>query len=310
MGLSVHNYIEESRLAKLTSLQEKFLKHAMNSFPNAKRIVYSTCSIFPEENERVVNNVVRTSRAKWRVQDVNELLKGQWRNFGSAMYGSIGTRCMYARPDSDLTTGFFLAVLDRDPKDLERSQFRTAENSKNQKQRSANKSHDNEEEINNEVSSRNLLQEGSENGNAVHNETDACELVKKKKKHKKEKEEVNNLVENFEELNVYQENESNKKKDKKRKHKSCKEESLTEIIHDSNIVAEDSEVPKKKKRKDLERVDSEEKTAEECKGGTGKKKKRKKDKSDIDNEMEVDDINEVPKKKKKKKDKNVVLEEC
>lgn len=114
MDFSVHNYIEEARLSKLTSLQEKFLKHAMNAFPNAKRIVYSTCSVYPEENERVVTNVVKTSRTKWKVLDVKELLKEQWNNFGSGMYGTIGARCMYAKPDTDFTTGFFLAVLDRD----------------------------------------------------------------------------------------------------------------------------------------------------------------------------------------------------
>lgn len=122
MELCVHNYIEDTRLAKLTSLQEKFLKHAMNAFPKAKRIVYSTCSLFPEENERVITNVVKASRAKWKVQDIKELLKGQWNNFGSSMYGSMGTRCMYSKPDSDFTIGFFLAVLDRDPKNAERRQ--------------------------------------------------------------------------------------------------------------------------------------------------------------------------------------------
>ncbi|XP_034840412.1 uncharacterized protein Nsun5 [Maniola hyperantus] len=122
MDLSVHSYVEETRMTNLTSLQEKFLKHAMNSFPNAKRIVYSTCSIFPEENERVVTNIVKASRAKWRVKDVRELLKGQWNNFGSGMYGSMGTRCLYAKADSDFTIGFFLAVLDRDFRDIENKQ--------------------------------------------------------------------------------------------------------------------------------------------------------------------------------------------
>ncbi|CAK1552573.1 unnamed protein product [Leptosia nina] len=121
MQLCIHKYVEDVRLARLTSLQEKFLKHAMNAFPKAKRIVYSTCSLFPEENERVISNVVKLSRAKWKVLNVKDLLKGNWNNFGSGMYGEIGTRCLYAKPDSDLTTGFFLAVLERDPKQSEKT---------------------------------------------------------------------------------------------------------------------------------------------------------------------------------------------
>lgn len=114
MELCTQTYTDESRLKKLTNFQEKFLKHAMNSFPNAKRIVYSTCSVFPEENERVITNIVKASRAKWIVRDVKDLLKGQWNNCGSGMYGRMGTRCIYARPDTDFTTGFFVAVLDRE----------------------------------------------------------------------------------------------------------------------------------------------------------------------------------------------------
>ncbi|CAH2217347.1 jg5656 [Pararge aegeria aegeria] len=147
MELSVHNYIDETRLAKLTSLQEKFLKHAMNSFPNAKRIVYSTCSMFPEENERVVTNIVKASRAKWRVKDVKELLKDQWNNFGSGMYGSMGTRCLYAKPDTDLTIGFFLAVLDKDLRDNEKQQDdnNMANNHNKKDQKFKNKSTQNED---------------------------------------------------------------------------------------------------------------------------------------------------------------------
>ncbi|KAJ0180327.1 hypothetical protein K1T71_003731 [Dendrolimus kikuchii] len=310
MDLSVHNYIEEVRLAKLTSLQEKFLKHAMNSFPNAKRIVYSTCSIFPEENERVITNVVKTSRAKWRVLDVKELLKGQWKNFGSAMYGSIGTRCMYAKPDSDFTTGFFLAVLDRDPKDLEKCEVKSAERSKSQKQRSVNvELEHNDKSINDTVFPRNRLQHENEHVDTDRSENIPTEPAKKKKKHKKGKEDVNNLVENFEELNVEQENGCNEQKvRKKRKHKSQNEESLIEIIDGSNIVTENLEVPKKKKKqlKDVNHSEAKEQTAEECEIiPSAKKEKRKRAKSEkIDTEMQVDDANDMPKKKKKKKDKN------
>jgi len=44
---------DATRLKKLASIQVRLLMHAMRSFPNVKKIVYSTCSIYPEENEEV-----------------------------------------------------------------------------------------------------------------------------------------------------------------------------------------------------------------------------------------------------------------
>lgn len=41
------------RLFQLGGLQIRMLVHAMNDFPEAKRIVYSTCSTNAEENEHV-----------------------------------------------------------------------------------------------------------------------------------------------------------------------------------------------------------------------------------------------------------------
>lgn len=38
---------DSGRLFKLAGLQHKLLCHAMTKFPNAKKIVYSTCSIYP-----------------------------------------------------------------------------------------------------------------------------------------------------------------------------------------------------------------------------------------------------------------------
>lgn len=42
------------RLVRLQALQRKMLVHAMTSFSNVTRIVYSTCSTSQEENESVV----------------------------------------------------------------------------------------------------------------------------------------------------------------------------------------------------------------------------------------------------------------
>lgn len=43
----------ENRLQSLAYLQGKMLAFAMQNFPNAKKIVYSTCSVDVEENEQV-----------------------------------------------------------------------------------------------------------------------------------------------------------------------------------------------------------------------------------------------------------------
>ncbi len=56
------------RLQALSGFQLKMLRHAFR-FPSARRIVYSTCSIYVEENEHVVVQALDTSEAKengWR----------------------------------------------------------------------------------------------------------------------------------------------------------------------------------------------------------------------------------------------------
>ncbi|XP_063359881.1 28S rRNA (cytosine-C(5))-methyltransferase [Cydia amplana] len=290
MELCVHNYIEPARLAKLTSLQEKFLKHAMNAFPNAKRIVYSTCSLFPEENERVVTNVVKTCRTKWRVQDVKELLKGQWNNFGSGMYGSMGNRCLYAKPDTDNTTGFFLAVIDRDQKDFER---------KANKEKDASK-------VNNEDDSVSLFEE---------------EVNKKKDKNIKKKDETN---EDNDEIT------SNKvKKKNKKTHESHENDEQNNDNNESQITTtENEDVTKNKKKRKHERIENDEQNNDnvvneseitvnaEGNEGVPKKKKKRKSESDKNQEQNNDTVindseitintdgNEDVLKKKKKKHKN------
>ncbi|CAB3234630.1 unnamed protein product [Arctia plantaginis] len=118
-GMDLYDYKQAGaeKLQKLTDLQEKLLRHATTNFPRVKRIVYSTCSLLPEENEKVVSNIMKAAKGKWQIQSVRELLNNQWNNFGSGEAHSIAARCLYAKPESDLTKGFFLAVMDRNPRD-------------------------------------------------------------------------------------------------------------------------------------------------------------------------------------------------
>lgn len=295
MELCVHNYIDATRLAKLTSLQEKFLKHAMNAFPKAKRIVYSTCSLFPEENERVITNVVKASRAKWKVQDIKELLKGQWNNFGSSMYGSMGTRCMYAKTDSDFTIGFFLAVLDRDPKDAEKSQNK--EYGKPSTENITISSIDNEELNDNYESytKKNKKRKHTDTSEEIQI-VDVTEVGKKKKKKKKRSMAENSVDEKTENKDIYDEPsesqiadislETGKKKKKKNKRQNVGEHNSATLVEITDVIQQETK-KKKKKRKDVTNGNAVEA-------------------SDTLHETNAIDCIEEPAKKKKHKHKNLI----
>lgn len=310
----------------------------MNAFPNAKRIVYSTCSLFPEENERVITNVVKTSRAKWRVQDVNELLKGQWNNFGSGMYGSMGTRCMYARPESDLTTGFFLAVLDRDQKDLEKAQdnIKKTEKSKNKKRKAdtsidkvaengiSEKAEDTmieQDDLGSELKlkSKNKKLKNDHDHQTATEDTEVCiqntaitstegvdeTLRKKKKKRKNDEysEVIDDITENLDEL-VVEEPEIPKKKKKKESHEYVDIEVTVNKFENNEANENMSKKKKKKKRKkDIDENDTQHEEPEEESESIAKKKKSKKRDIHVLEMTEnnsVDELSEVPNKKRRK----------
>lgn len=77
-----------NRLTKLSSFQLRLLQHAM-SFPSAKRITYSTCSLHKEENEHVVTRALLSDIAKdrgWKILRRQEQVEGMrsWKLRGSS----------------------------------------------------------------------------------------------------------------------------------------------------------------------------------------------------------------------------------
>ena len=77
-----------SRLTQLSTFQKKLLLHAF-SFPSARKITYSTCSIYAEENENVVWNALADPIAKqhgWRILKRDEQVDGmrEWSVRGNA----------------------------------------------------------------------------------------------------------------------------------------------------------------------------------------------------------------------------------
>lgn len=100
------------RLKQLQAFQALLLKHALLNFPNVKKVVYSTCSIYPEENEQVVDEVLEVVQDAYTLLPARKLLKDNWTNYSSKSY-KCSDKCLYAKPDLDLCTGFFVAVFER-----------------------------------------------------------------------------------------------------------------------------------------------------------------------------------------------------
>ncbi|XP_012251799.2 28S rRNA (cytosine-C(5))-methyltransferase [Athalia rosae] len=100
------------RLRNLQSFQVLILRHALLHFSKAKRIVYSTCSIYPEENEQVVDDVLSQIENAYRLIPARTLMDDNWSNY-SSMEFNCKDNCLYAKSETDLSNGFFVAVFER-----------------------------------------------------------------------------------------------------------------------------------------------------------------------------------------------------
>lgn len=97
----------EKRLNGLCRFQTAVLSHALG-FPKVKKVIYSTCSIFQEENENVVE------KAYMRFGDAFELVNilPNWKNRGIGSW-SEASKCLRACTETDRTNGFFVAMFER-----------------------------------------------------------------------------------------------------------------------------------------------------------------------------------------------------
>lgn len=112
----------DERLQKLASFQFSIMRHALN-FPNAKKVVYSTCSIHAEENERVVIDLLNDTQVKrggWRVANRSRVVpmwprRGLVEEFQAFPHPEqLAGGCVRAIPKVDGGIGFFAALFERD----------------------------------------------------------------------------------------------------------------------------------------------------------------------------------------------------
>jgi len=110
--------LDPANSARLCPRQRALLRKAVQRCRPGGRIVYSTCTFAPEENERVVADILREYPGRLRLMPVElpGVVTGggitHWD--GHALPEELG-HCVRIWPHHNDTGGFFIAVLEKDP---------------------------------------------------------------------------------------------------------------------------------------------------------------------------------------------------
>ena len=301
------------RLRSLQSFQVLLLRHALLNFPSVKKVVYSTCSIHPEENEHVIDEVLSDIGEAYKLKSPKEILKGNWINLSSLDF-DCKDNCLYARPEVDLTNGFFVAVFERNfdvplPEYKRKSKVKREGNFKNfEKEKSKEEYKDNGENEGNEERKFEI-----ENGIEKTEKTSERQLTASQKKRMRRRRKFNlqnsekEVKEETEFKNVENEiqkiENSKKPKQKKEEKQKLREDELEKFPQEV-----ENEKPKKEKKSKLPKaVGNLQQEEVSAKSEKMKKKRKRKESSDfisLSVETEIPEIEDPPARKKKKK-KNV-----
>ncbi|XP_042889832.1 28S rRNA (cytosine-C(5))-methyltransferase-like [Penaeus japonicus] len=269
--------ISSQRIKGLASFQVHLLKFAL-SFPFVKEVVYSTCSLYEEENEEVVEDALKFYGRQFELEDLGKKLEG-WKHFGNDRF-DFGSRCVRTVPDVDRCHGFFVAKFVRKEKPDEEETSECLENlnpsacsedeehehslnnvkSKKKKKKKSLINADDEtfdEECDGEIEKGNAasceseLQGNLEEVEDNHEQTQKKKKKKKKKKRSRESESESGKSNNLLDSNNEEEN-SDKKKKKNSQNNNCEELQETGVVEEcleNNNLKNKSDKKKKKKRK-------------------------------------------------------------
>lgn len=103
---------KEDRLKKLSTFQRQIIEHTMQ-FPSVVKIVYSTCSIHPEENEHVVQDALVASGGRFELVPNSEVLPAWPRRGLDTEFRAHEAQSLIRCSPEDGTNGFFVACFRR-----------------------------------------------------------------------------------------------------------------------------------------------------------------------------------------------------
>ena len=108
-------FFSDDRIKTLSNFQYQALYHATTDFPHVDRVVYSTCSLYFQENEGVVQRLL-ASNSDWEL--CSPICLESWHRRGLFVEeGELTrdqTKCLIrVDPSKDATNGFFVACFQR-----------------------------------------------------------------------------------------------------------------------------------------------------------------------------------------------------
>ncbi|KAK6175614.1 hypothetical protein SNE40_014035 [Patella caerulea] len=242
----------KKRLRKLSRFQSLLLQHAL-SFPSAKKVVYSTCSVHEEENEQVVEEVSQKFQDKFQL----EYILPEWTMRGKDGY-NCSKFCLRLDTNQHFTNGFFVACF-----------VLKSENCNSQLVNDINSEQlDEDMPTNNNHKKKRKLSPSPSPSRKDNGISDECEVKKEKKSKKKSKKKkhLSDDEESIENNQTHVEIKKHTKKKHKKKHLSDDEEikehskkkkkknkhsskNLEVSENEDDNVEIDSSIPKNKKKK-------------------------------------------------------------
>ncbi|XP_058799359.1 28S rRNA (cytosine-C(5))-methyltransferase-like isoform X2 [Phymastichus coffea] len=105
----------EKKLERSFKVASMILRYALQNFKGVKRVVYTSCSKFPEETDNVIDDALREIRGAYSLLDTKEMLWNQWGNGGDSTHHPRRSKNLHIKPKVDLCEGYFIAVFERNP---------------------------------------------------------------------------------------------------------------------------------------------------------------------------------------------------